>query len=327
MITAIFAAHTATTDSELGKPFEAYSIQTKASTTEKSYHATLIHRIPEDSLKRKAAILYVHGFNDYFFQRELANRADSAGYDFFAIDLHAHGRSIIGDEPHGHLRNVPEYYAELDSAVAIIREISGLPVVLLGHSTGGLVTTLYAIDRDNGKDFAALVLNSPFYEFNFSSFVTKLAIPLLSKAGEKRPNITMPTGKKPFYGESLHKDFHGEWAFDTTKKAFISHPQDLGWVRAIHLAHFRIQKGRNLSLPILVMHSSCSIRDYDEWDDNLKSCDIVLNIEHIEKYGARLGKNVTMKTIDGGMHDLYLSKKEVREQAYKVTFDFLDKQF
>lgn len=325
-VTAIFAAHTATIDPELGKPFEIYNIQAKDSSTEKPHNATLIHRVREDSASYKAAILYVHGFNDYFFQAELANRADSAGYEFFAIDLHGHGRSLAPGEHHGFLRDVHDYYPEIDSAVSLVKELSNnLPVVLLGHSTGGLIFTSYAIDRNNGQDFAAIVMNSPFYEFNFAQPLVKLGVPILSKLGERYPDFQMPTGKRPFYGQSIHSSAHGEWNYDTTKKTFISPAQDLGWVRAIRLAQFRIQKGRNLVPPILVMHSSCSIRDYDEWDEELKNCDIVLNVEHIEKYGNRLGQNVTMATIEGGMHDLYLSKKQVRENAYKVTFDFLDK--
>lgn len=313
------ALPTSSTDSFLGESFKTYAIETG------DYSAVLVHREPSDSTKKKAAILYVHGFNDYFFQSELAARADSAGYDFFAIDLHAHGRAYKKGEARGHLRNIPDYYPELDSAVSYIKQITdSLPVVLLGHSTGGLITTLYTVDRDNGRGFAALVLNSPFFEFNFNKLVTKIGVPIISRIGASRPNITLPTSSTPFYGYSLHKKYHGEWAFDTTLKSFLSPAQDFGWARAIHLGQFRVQKGRSIAIPVLVMHSSCSLRNADEWVDEFTRCDAVLDVDDIEKYGARLGKHVTTATIEGGLHDLYLSKKPVRENAYKITFDFLD---
>lgn len=323
VVSFAYAAPVFVVDTELGEPFETCSIKTPVTATEKSYNAVLVHRKPGEA-PRKAAILYIHGFNDYFFQRELAARADSAGYEFFALDLHANGRAIIPGEQRGKLRNVPEYYAEMDSAVSIIRETTNLPVVLLGHSTGGLVVSLYAVDRENAKDFAAIVLNSPFLEFNFHPLLVKLALPFLSKYGDRKPDFSVPTSNKPFYGESLYKGARGEWDFDTTKKSFLSPTQDLGWVRAIHLAQFRLQKGRDILPPVLVMHGSCSVRGFDEWIDDIQNCDAVLNVEDIEKYGARLGKRVTDVAIEGGIHDLYLSKKPVREAAYKATFDFLN---
>ena len=33
------------------------------------------------------AILYVHGFNDYFFQKSLAEHFNDAGFNFYAVDL------------------------------------------------------------------------------------------------------------------------------------------------------------------------------------------------------------------------------------------------
>ena len=33
------------------------------------------------------AILYVHGYNDYFFQQALGDSANARGYNFYALDL------------------------------------------------------------------------------------------------------------------------------------------------------------------------------------------------------------------------------------------------
>jgi alpha-beta hydrolase superfamily lysophospholipase len=136
----------------------------------------------------RGIILYVHGYNDYFFQKEMAQKADSAGYAFFAIDLHYCGRSFAPGDRRGDLRNMREFFPELDFAVELARVITkeraghahSLPLVLMGHSQGGLLVSFYAESRPAEK-FAALVLNSPFFDFNFNWLVRNVAIPVVSE--------------------------------------------------------------------------------------------------------------------------------------------------
>ncbi len=53
---------------------------------------------------------------------------------------------------------------------------------------------------------------------------------------------------------------------------------------------------------------------------------MVLNVEHIRKYGEKLGDDVTFAKIDGAIHDVFLSKKDVREKAFEASFKFLSKK-
>ena len=46
-------------------------------------HTTLVHHVGNPSATK--AILYVHGYTDYFFQTELAEHLVSLGYRFYAI--------------------------------------------------------------------------------------------------------------------------------------------------------------------------------------------------------------------------------------------------
>ena len=65
----------------------------------------------------RGAVLYVHGFIDYFFQRHLAERFAQEGYAFHAVDLRKHGRSLL---PHQHpcfCRSLSEYYADISRAL------------------------------------------------------------------------------------------------------------------------------------------------------------------------------------------------------------------
>ena len=75
LLSAIVGASTWTEDPFLGAPFRIFSYRAG---NQNSFQATLV-RYADSSVcreiqKPRAAILYVHGFNDYFFQRELAQK-------------------------------------------------------------------------------------------------------------------------------------------------------------------------------------------------------------------------------------------------------------
>ncbi|WP_297700590.1 alpha/beta hydrolase [uncultured Fibrobacter sp.] len=336
MVASVFAGAIPVPDPFLGLPFMAYSYDAGDSA---KFHATLVH-YPYGSVSRKAdtsmgdslavsspraSVLYIHGFNDYFFQAELAQKLDSAGYSFYAIDLHKYGRSLRSGETAGELRDISEYYAELDSAIAMIRLAEGdsVPLVLIGHSTGGLISCLYATDRGNGAGIAAVVLNSPFFEMNYVWPVRRLAVPALSILGSMFPSVGIPRSYNLNYDKSLYKSESGEWEYDRKLKVPGSLPIDLGWLHAIHQGHVRVQQGLKLTSPILVMHSGCSYRD-DDWSEEYTYCDGVLDVEHIHEYGQNLGPHTQIVEIEGGLHDLFLSHRPARDNAYQAMFRFLD---
>lgn len=310
------------TDTMLGEPFQVHHYDAGDTV---GFHATLIRYPWNHKEPPKSSILYIHGFNDYFFQKELAQTLDSAGYSFYAIDLHKYGRSYREGERLGEIYSLEEYYPELDSALSKIRAQDNAPITLLGHSTGGLIATVYAAHGDNGKNISALVLNSPFLDMNMNFFV-ELAVPVISFAGKFFPQWDVPRAGNSNYSESLHKDYRGEWDFDFKLKTFTSIPINLGWIHAIHEGHKIVQDGPALPQPVLVMRSGCSVEE-DEWVDEYTRCDGVLDVDDIERFGKKLGGQVQVKTIEGGLHDLYLSKKPVREKAYGETLQFLDSLF
>lgn len=305
--------------------YRAVLVQYAAETVVDSASSPVVERNSGVCSHKAAAVLYIHGFNDYFFQRELAQKMDSAGYSFYAIDLHNYGRSFRDGETMGALRDISEYYAELDSAIAFIKKDIGdsVPLVLMGHSTGGLIACLYAADRDNGSGIAAIILNSPFFEMNYVWPVRSIAVPVLSALGSVFPDVGVPRGKNENYDKSLLKTDFGEWEYDSRLKVRGSLSIDLGWLRAIHRGHARIQQGLSLVSPILVMHSGCSYRE-DDWSEEYTRCDGVLNVEHIRKFGANLGPSVQLEKIEGGLHDLVLSRGPVREEVYRKMFLFMD---
>ena len=320
-------------DPELGAPYTVYPIEVKS--YDKVFHSTLIE-YPFGSSPRAVAmtssprgiILYVHGYNDYFFQEELAEKSDSAGFAFFAIDLHYNGRSYRAGEPRSDMRSVKEYYAELDAAVALSKKIAGnsissnLPFVIIAHSNGGLITPNYLNER-NSEDFAAFVLNSPFLDYKNSWFVRNVAFPVLSDVALLMPDAPAPKQESPKYNMSLLKTERGEWEFNTELKSDEWPQQYFGFLRATERGIKWIHSGMQIKAPVLMMRSGCTVNNV-KWDEDYMRCDCMLDVSLLQKWAPKLGPDVTTVTVEDGMHDLFLSRKDVRDYAYRRMFEFLD---
>ncbi len=282
---------------------------------------TLVRR--KGKTKSDRAILYVHGFNDYFFQEEMAKEFNQHGYNFYALDLRKYGRSYLSHQKMNNVRSLLEYDEELDIALKIIKSENNNYVLLKGHSTGGLIVTNYAGTHLKSDLFHGVICNSPFYEFNLNIIERKIGIPILSTLGRHLPNKAISMNKSNQYGYSLHKDHHGEWDFSIAWKPLERPKVNLGFIRAIHKAHERIKHNLFIDVPTLVMHSDKSIYG-NTWSDKLKEGDAVLNVDHIRNYAHNIKGNVTYCQIENGMHDLFLSKKPVREKVYEKMFEWMN---
>ena len=148
--------------------------------------ATLVRKKSAQATKK--AVLYIHGFSDYFFQTEMAEQFNQHGYDFYALDLRKYGRSKLPHQKFYYLLDLREYDAEITKALEIIGQENHNQVLLAGHSTGGLITTLYVAHYPDHRLIKALWTNSPFYDFYKSVIEKKVGIPLLSEVGERLPN-------------------------------------------------------------------------------------------------------------------------------------------
>lgn len=311
-------------DPLLGK--EGYEVETVCHPDDYSGKvvSTVIRRLPQGKKPRKA-VLYVHGYNDYFFQDSLGREFNDSGYGFYAVDLRKYGRSLLPGQNRYEARDMSEYFADIDSAITRMRRDSVTDIVLMGHSTGGLITALYMENRP-APEIKALILNSPFLDWNFYGFMRKVAIPMAAAAGKWFPDVSISQGDDTSYGESLLKSRHGEWEFDTTLKLIHPAPVTLGWVRAIDQGHKKlIDNGKAIKVPVYLMRSRRSVHP-EGWSPLANSGDAVLNVDSISARGRRLGHNVTEAIVDSGLHDLVLSAPRIRHAVYSSMFRWLDRQ-
>ncbi|PMS19380.1 lysophospholipase [Trinickia dabaoshanensis] len=111
----------------------------------------------------RATVALLHGLAEHAGRyAALAERLGAAGIELVAIDLRGHGRSP------GERTWVTHFDAYLDDARALLEAAAraGTPLFLMGHSMGGTIATLFAIDRlrafaDERHPVAGLILSSP----------------------------------------------------------------------------------------------------------------------------------------------------------------------
>jgi alpha-beta hydrolase superfamily lysophospholipase len=48
--------------------------------------------------------------------------------------------------------------------------------------------------------------------------------------------------------------------------------------------------------------------------------DIVLDWKQVSRWSRTLGSNVTVLSLPGGLHDLVLSRREIREEVFRQLF-------
>jgi alpha-beta hydrolase superfamily lysophospholipase len=104
----------------------------------------------------KRVLAVVHGFAEHSGRYDVLGQwFASRGLAVHAYDQRGHGRS---QGERGHVGRFGEFLDDLEAFVELLgKEHSGLPVVLVGHSMGGLVVATYLCERQPGPGLTAAV--------------------------------------------------------------------------------------------------------------------------------------------------------------------------
>ena len=280
-------------------------------------------------------LLYIHGRNDYFFQRELAEDIAGCGGAFYALDLRRYGRSLRPGQRMGFVSNLSLYDEDISEALDLIREdYPDLPLVLMGHSTGGLLATLWANRHPGALD--GLILNSAWLEMQTMASMRSAVAPILERIASRNPMWAVPGGDGPdHYGRSLREGRNAldaplpdslaaypddpavkGWTYALEWKRPGSYPAYAAWLEAILDGHENVARSVHLDIPVLSMMSTSSYFG-EEFTEAVFSGDVVLDREVIIERSARLGPLVTMASFPG-KHDLLLSDPQVRAEVYET---------
>ncbi|MBD3689816.1 alpha/beta hydrolase [Nanchangia anserum] len=323
----------------LGDGFEARRLSVPGG----SGIATLIRHRPEGDPQaipgtpqdRRWCALYVHGWNDYFFQRELARHVSAGGGAFYAIDLHHYGRSLQPDDMPGWCTALSDYAPDLHVALrAMSEDHPGCPIILIGHSTGGLLASLWAT-RNPGR-VAGLWLTSPWLELQCGPGKRRLWHQAFHVASVLRQRLVLPLGTDQLYATSLRgwntldgpppaKYIDAGYGMDPSLAGFDlidkwksaeGSPVRAGWIYAITSAHTQLSRSAPLDIPVL-LHASTTTHAgaSGEWTNDVLWSDAVLNADVLVAAGAMLANDIDIRRYRM-RHDPLTSFPDVRQAVW-----------
>ena len=262
-------------------------------------------------------VLYVHGWSDYFFQTELADFWEAHGARFHALDLRKYGRSLRAGQTPGYVTDLATYDEDLEAALDAIghgvRRRSRRRLVLMGHSTGGLTLSLWTA-RHPGRA-SALVLNSPWLEFQTSEVGRLLLEPVIGARARLTPTRPLPNVDLGFYTRSVSKDFGGEWTYDLRWRPQHGFRTTPAWLSAVFHGQEAVARGLGIGVPVLVLLSARSTL-VPRWVPEMTHTDTAIDVEGVARRAVQLGDLVTVARLDGALHDVVLSARPVRSLAY-----------
>jgi len=136
----------------------------------------------------RGTVLIVHGLGEHIGRyAHVATQINHWGWSVVGFDQRGHGTS---EGARGALAQSDDLLRDLALVIDAVRKQNAGPLVLLGHSMGGLVAARFCAERVRSVD--ALVLSSPALDAGMNAF-QKL---LLAVLGPLAPNLAVNNGLK-----------------------------------------------------------------------------------------------------------------------------------
>ena len=279
--------------------------------------ATLVRHVHDSTSSGEldADVLYVHGWSDYFFQVAHANFWDDMGASFYALDLRNYGRSLRSGLQPGHIVSLESYDEEIDAALTAMgrSDNSERPLILVGHSAGGLTLSLWA-GRHPGVA-SALILNSPWLEFQAAGLGRMAIAEFLDIESKRHPLTELPPVDHGIYTRTISSAFEGEWTYDFDWRPERGFAVTSGFLHAVFAGHKLVAAGLDIDCPVLVLLSRRSYLE-PHWSEHARRSDVAIHVDGVARRALSLGNAVSIVRVDEALHDVFLSRDVVRAQAY-----------
>lgn len=193
----------------------------------------------------RGVVAICHGVNShsgqYFWAAE---QLTAKGFVVYALDLRGRG---LSDGERFFVRDVAEYVGDLAELISIAKDREpGLPVFLLGHSAGGVVSCTYALGYQ--AELAGLVCESFAFEVPAPDF----ALAAIKGISHLAPHAHV----LKLHNEDFSRD--AAWVKSMNEDPLIAHEvQPTSTVAALVRADERLKKEFPLiTLPVLIMHGT-----------------------------------------------------------------------
>ena len=226
-----------------------------------------------------AVVVLCHGVNAHGGQYLwVADRLVAAGYAVFALDLRGRGKS---EGERFYVEDIADYVSDLANTIALAKSRhAGLPVYLLGHSAGGVVSATYVLD--NQSQLAGFICESFAFQVPAPGFALA-AIKALSHIAPRLPVLKLKN-------EDFSRDPKAVAALNSDP--LTAHEvQPAITVAALVRADERLHDAfPTITLPLLIMHGT---------DDKATVCKGSQFF-----YDTAGAKDKTLKLYEGHFHDL-----------------------
>ncbi|MGO1950690.1 MAG: alpha/beta fold hydrolase [Mycobacteriaceae bacterium] len=313
---------------------------------------TLVRHRPQDDTGdagatdwgARPALLFVHGMTDFFFQTHVAEHFHARGYAVYGLDLRKCGRSHRDGQTWHHVTSQSIYDEDLSIAVSLLGA-GHAGVVPVGHSTGGLDVTMFlarlhaAADRGDAargalhRAVSGAVLNSPWLGLQFDAGTNLIIRRLFPKVATVAPRWHVPGGINPTYGRTLHVEENGEWDYDRTLKPLLPRPKQVSWLVGVNREIEKLHTGRwSTGVPTLLVCSDASSPGRSTSDGNggrvpeelAYVTDTVLRPSQMLAAAPLVDPTCEVQVIPGAVHDVFLSRPEVRSAAFTAVDGWLE---
>ena len=269
----------------------------------------------------RLAIMYVHGWNDYFYRRHASEYWESLGIPFYAVDLRKFGRSYRPYQTPGYIEDLHEYRLEFNALRDQIVKEQGkdVRILMIAHSQGGLSASLW-VNTEHPHHVEVLALNSPWLELQGNRMFRLLSTPVVQMYRLRGGKTVMPMRDPGFYARCIKRSTGGEWDYlDHPLNPGVEFLTRAGWMQAIYNGQDEIAKNLDIQIPVLVCTSDKSMMLQSTWDEGMREADSVLDITAIRQAALHLGDVVALATIRGGLHDLSMSKPDARRKYFRIV--------
>ena len=246
----------------------------------------------------KAVACLVHGLGEHTSRyAHVAEAFGRQGIVLFGADLRGHGRS---GGARGHISSIDDFMKDIDASLVQARQrYPDLPIILYGHSLGGIQVLYYGLTRK--PDIKGVIATSSGLHTALEK--QHLKIMMAKVLGALMPNTPIASGLDP---TSISRD-------EKVVQAYINDPLvhdkiTLGFGRIMTgITGWVLAHAGEFSLPLLLLHGKADVLAFPSSSTEV---------------AAALKEKCTLVLWDDAYHELH--NEPEKEEVFKTMTQWMD---
>lgn len=246
----------------------------------------------------RAVVCLVHGLGEHSSRyTHVAEALGKEGLVLFAFDQRGHGRS---GGARGHISSIEDFMKDIDLLLEQAQKVyPGLPLLLYGHSLGGILVLHYGLKRK--PDLKGVIATSPGLHTALEKQPLKIFMAKL--LGSLMPTTTLASGLD---SKSISRD-------EAVVQAYNSDPLvhdlvSLGFGKImLGITKWTLENAGNFPLPLLLLHGKA---------------DRLAFPSSSTEFAAALKDRCTLILWDGAYHELH--NEPEKAEVFKTMMMWMD---